>query len=144
MEFFDLGRTPGTSFTETLHKVIRQTKKRKREQPGLMMYAGMVPFIKKVSYERLRALCRKNHAKEIQRGMLFPILTNMGPLDPDLLTFDSQPIDAKLIVPAAIPPFFGIGVSGYKNTLTFTSAMYPGTRQKVLSLMRSMKHSISP
>jgi hypothetical protein len=52
-------------------------------------------------------------------------MTNLGPIPPDCVTFDSPPASAWLLCPPIFPPFFGFGISGYAGSLTFSAATYP-------------------
>jgi NRPS condensation-like uncharacterized protein len=75
---------------------------------------------------------------DIKARAVFPIVTNLGPLDHARLDFESSPLDARIMVPAAYPPFFGIGISGYRASLTVSAAAFPETRRQVNEILDSM------
>jgi NRPS condensation-like uncharacterized protein len=55
----------------------------------------------------------------IKIGILPPDITNMGLIGSKQLDFGSVHVDrAFLTAGVAFPPFFGMGVSGYRDSLT--------------------------
>jgi len=89
-------------------------------------------------YDAMCAFFLKQQEKDIRNKMIFPMITNLGPIDEEQLCFETPPVHARIMVPAVYPPFFGIGVSGFKNGLTVTAAAYPETRHKVDEILDAM------
>ncbi len=53
-----------------------------------------------------------------------PAFTNLGALDPVALDFESVSLkSARIVVPAAAPPFFVCGVSGFKGAMTLSAGV---------------------
>lgn len=63
------------------------------------------------------------------------MITNLGPIDEEQLRFETVPSQAQVMVPAVYPPFFGIGVSGFREGLTVSASAYPGTRTRVNGIL---------
>jgi len=68
----------------------------------------------------------------------FPIFTNLGPIEESRLVFDKKPINAWVIVPTGNPPFLGVGMSGYKGTLTLSAGTFKNTRDTVENMFDIM------
>jgi len=138
LEFLNVGVDPGNSLSETLGKVTSFTASRKRSWIGLNAHAGLGKLFARFRYDTLHSVFMRLQRADIKAGAVFPIVTNLGPLDHTRLDFESSPIDARIMVPAAYPPFFGIGISGYRDSLTVSAAAFPETRRKVNEILDSM------
>jgi NRPS condensation-like uncharacterized protein len=138
LEFVNLGTDPGKSFEDTVRKVTSFTRRRKQNWIGLSHYPAIMRFGSGVRYDKLRIFFTKLQEKDIKSRAIFPMFTNLGPIAPDRLRFDSPPVEARIMVPAGYPPFFGIGISGYNGGLTVSAAAFPETREKVNAILDSM------
>ena len=122
----NLGCDLGVDLDDTLKKVKAYVDRAKQSDMGLSYMlvdaslGSVTPFfvLRKIMaavVSRLKA--SKNFA---------PALTNLGPVKVELLDFGGFcPAEAEVIVPATGPPFFAIGLSGYKGGLTISAGYYP-------------------
>ncbi len=63
--------------------------------------------------------------RDRRRGTMPPVFTNMGPIDPLRLDFGAPAVDhAHLVVPAAYPDLFAIGLSGFRGRLSLTAGHF--------------------
>lgn len=138
MEICNLGADPGSSFEDTLHKIVAFTTRRKRSWIGLNLYAGLLRLMSGWSFQRMQHAFMQQHLKDQKNHAIFPIFTNLGPIDPQRLVFEQKPADVWVVVPAAFPPYFGIGLSGYEGSLTICAAAFPGSREVVDAILDYM------
>jgi NRPS condensation-like uncharacterized protein len=138
LEFLNIGVDPGENLSDTLGKVVAFTAARKRSWIGLSAHASFGKLLARIKYDTLHALFMRLQRADIKARAVFPIVTNLGPLDHARLDFESSPLDARIMVPAAYPPFFGIGISGYRDSLTVSAAAFPETRRQVNEILDSM------
>ena len=74
----------------------------------------------------------------VRAESVFPIFTNLGPIEDQRLVFDERPESACVIVPTGHPPFFAAGLSGYRGTLTLTAGTFAQTHRTVNRLFDIM------
>lgn len=138
IEVFDIGKKPGKEFEATLSKVVRFTRKRKNNWIGLNLHCGLINLFRTWSFSRMKRVFSAQQKKDMSAMAIFPVLTNMGTIEQKSVTFGSLPETAHTIVPAGIPPYFGIGISGYEGTLTISAAVYSETETVVSRLVGDM------
>ncbi len=122
----NIGTDPGHNFESTLARITFITRRQKAGwfglDPLIYSYLTCLPLVPdyfgKKSYQRMVQMGRKMRINP-------PALTNMGPIDPESVTFDTQPLNARLWPPPFYPPISGAGLSGYAGTLTLTTGVYP-------------------
>jgi NRPS condensation-like uncharacterized protein len=119
-----LGTDLGHDFASTLGKITAITRKRKQNFVGVdsllstLLLAGPLPH-------RWATNMMTRHVHRLNdQGNTADTLTNLGPIDPQDVTFDSKPAVARLLPPPVYPPHFLLGVSGYDGTLTLSSGVY--------------------
>lgn len=127
IELFDIGKNPGTTFGETVRKVVAFTSRRKKNWIGLNMHTGFFNILRGWPYSKLKRLFAKRQIVDMKEHAVFPLVTNLGEIDKKRVLFDVAPNAAYLIVPAAFPPYFGVGISGFDGTLTITTTAFPDT-----------------
>ncbi len=119
--FPDIGFDPGGSLEQTLRAIKQSIDAQKNEFFGLaylyLARISLLPYPYIVKRWMTRGIF-----KLFQRiGNIPPSLTNMGPIDAERLDFDGmRPERAELIVPASIPPFFILGMSGYRDGISLS------------------------
>lgn len=138
IEICKLGRDPGTDFSATLERVVAFTRRRKRSGFGLSMYFGPILLASVLDFSRLKALCAWQIRRGIANHALVPLFTNLGPVDDARLAFDASPQEAWVIVPTGYPPFFGVGMSGYKGSLTLSVGALPTSRATIETVFDRM------
>jgi len=124
-EVCELGTDPGKTFEDTLEKVVTFTRNRKKNWIGLNLFAG--PGL--LMFWRSRRTMAKIFARQMKmfakKNLMFPIFTNLGPMDDRRLVFDKKPpTSAWIVAPAGMPPFFGTGMSGYRGSLTLSAGTF--------------------
>ena len=121
----NLGRDPGEDLDQTLSKVKAFVDRRKENNIGLsfILVDGLMGYF--LPFGILRTMMRQIVEKITRSRNMAPALTNLGPIDADRLDFGGfQPAAAEVLVPPTCPPFFAIGLSGYKNSLTVSIGYY--------------------
>jgi NRPS condensation-like uncharacterized protein len=120
-EFINLGIDPGADFAATLDRIGAFMRRRKNNWPG-MSSVFILLLLNRTSYPRLKRFFESWKKKGSEWGNLPNTLTNMGPIEPESVTFDGlRPASAWLLTPPIYPPFFGAGLSGYAGTLTLSA-----------------------
>ncbi len=138
IEIVDLGRTQGMTIDTLRDRVAEITGKRKRNWIGLNLHAGLLNIMRPWSHEKMCGFFTRMQERDIRDMALFPVFTNMGCIERDHLVFGRAPVDAREFVPAAFPPCFGIGMSGFDGTLTISSAAFPATVERVDKILEEM------
>ena len=119
-----LGTDLGNDYASTLNKVVAITKKAKADFLGLEHSLLAWLFIRP-PYARVNWLLEYDHSQIAKKGNIANTLTNMGPIDPESVTFGVVPVSASMLVPPACSPYFAMGMSGYEGTLTLSAGVYP-------------------
>lgn len=125
LEYPHLDEDLGDTFDDTLRRIVAFTSRRKQNWIGMSLVMGGLPASKTLPYAWYRRLVGFLFATAINKRNHTPVLTNMGPIKPDWLTFDSPPRMARLLPPIVYPPMFGCGLSGYDGTLTLSIGFCP-------------------
>ncbi len=122
-----VGRELGERFGDTLGHVLRATARVKGPYLGLSwdllgLLLAMGP------HGAGRALFARSIRMEIGSGHMPLLVTNMGPIDDALLDRFGPPLrHAFLVCPPIREGVYGLGVSGFRGTLTLSTAASPGT-----------------
>jgi NRPS condensation-like uncharacterized protein len=120
-EFPNLGANLGKDFEETLSRVSLQLRRRKSRFPG-MPRASWISFFHIMSYSRLEGFFDRIMKITVKHRNFSDAFTNMGRIVPEDITFQGQsPAAAWLLTPAAYPPLFAFGMSGFAKTITLSS-----------------------
>lgn len=135
LEIIGLGKHPGANFNDTLDKIVSFTHARKKSWFGLHSYLGIIVFLSWWSYKKVAQFSQAIVKQMIVNKTLFPIFTNLGPIEESRLVFDKQPTSVIVLVPTGFPPFFGLGMSGYKGTLTLSAGTFKSTRTTVENML---------
>jgi NRPS condensation-like uncharacterized protein len=113
-----LGRTLGSTFDETLKRVVTVTNKRKRRNPGLAV-ALLTPKIAKGGLTDRRL----DRTRKMFEGAGVPVFTNVGRIEGERLSFAGQipsQVDSLSIKPRL--PRLVVCLSGYNGSLTLSVA----------------------
>jgi len=134
MEVISLKNCAGDNFLATLEQVVAFMEKRKSSYIGLSDLMGGIPIM--ILPDKLG---HKLYKKVVQQaGNIAPGLTNMGEIAIDAVTFDYPPDSARVIAPPYYPPYFLIGLSGYKDTLSLSSVVLPSHKDRVIRFLESV------
>ena len=137
MEVISLKNHIGNNFPATLERVVAFMEKRKSSYIGLSDLIGGLPMM--IMPDKLgHKLYKKLVQRAIDRGNMAPGLTNMGEIAIDAVTFDYPPDSAWLIAPPYYPPYFLIGLSGYKGTLSLSSFIRPAHKDRVTQFFENV------
>ncbi|MFH1887268.1 MAG: hypothetical protein ABIM40_11295 [Pseudomonadota bacterium] len=137
----NLEKDPGRDFGETLSRVKGILDQAKKNYIGLPLLFGGAASIWPMPFGLKRALIPKLILAGSRRNNHPPAFTNMGALDPELLSFGKPDLEgARLLVPASRPPFFVMGVSGFSGGLSLSAGVFessiPASRvEELFSLM---------
>lgn len=118
-EYPNLGEDPGADFLTTLERVSRFTQERKANWIGMSSFLGEMGLLMLVPRRILNFFFRRVSFDENSRNLL----TNMGPIDVESVTFDNPPAYAFMLVPPLYAPALGFGLSGYDGRLTLSTAV---------------------
>lgn len=136
-EFPNLGRNLGADFDTTLARIALITGRRKKNWIGLNM-SIVLPLLIALPHGWLMSILEKVASKFVMSGKFMPAFTNMGPIDPDSISFGKPPRRAWLLTPPPYPPNYVAGVTGYDGSLTLSAGAYPTARllaEKMFELM---------
>ena len=137
MEVISLKNDPGDSFLDTLERVVAFMERRKSNYIGLSDLIGSLPIMLLPDVWG-RKLYKRVVQRAINRNNIAPGLTNMGEIATDAVTFDFPPDSAWLFAPPYHPPYFLIGLSGYKGTLSLSSVVRSSHKDKVIQLFENV------
>jgi NRPS condensation-like uncharacterized protein len=129
-EFINIGRDLGDDFDSTLARVCAATRRRKASWLGLAD-VWLVPLFNRLPYRWLVKMAGKTIRQKSARKKLPNGITNVGPIQPQAVSFGGPPLKAWFLPPVVYPPFFGIHLSGYSGSLTISS----GFPQPILPLV---------
>jgi len=130
LEYQNLRTDLGVDFSSTLERVAANTKRRKASWLGLSDWVGGIPLFL-LPNDWGKGLYRKILQSAIDKRCGPPIMTNMGPISTECVTFDTPPRNAWLLPPPAYPPWFLCGLAGYEGTLSLSAGVYPYQRDIV-------------
>lgn len=121
----NLGVSRGNDLSDTLLMVKEQMDQTKKHYFGLGLLLGMQLSLIHCPFALKTYLARKLFAFGRKKGNSSPGLTNLGPIKKHKLQFDKlELLNAEILVPPAVPPFFFTGVSGFNGTLTFSGGFF--------------------
>lgn len=119
-----LDRDLGRNFSATLNKVTTATRLRKKSYFGLDYLVYGWPVLRYLPNCLTVAVIRKEIRDGRKLDNRVDGFTNMGTIDPAWVTFGSKPVKAHLLPPAAYPPYFVLGASGYNGELSLSISCY--------------------
>ncbi len=124
--FPNLGQDLGADLDQTLQRVKQHIDAHKKGDIGLsVMFVDRLLYLP-LPYIALRGLMNRIMNAIANTGNLVPVLTNLGPIDEESLDIGGvRPVAAEVLAPPIVPPFFGLGLSGYRGSLTLSCAIYP-------------------
>ncbi len=114
-----LARVPGETFENTLRRVGGALDILKSDSPGL----GGALYISlglKMGFSRIQQTFHEIREKGVKYGKSNPILSNIGLIDPRQLDFGVPVKDAYMLSPIVYAPGLLVGVSTFRETMTFT------------------------
>lgn len=135
MVYLGLGTDPGLSFEDAVARLAATSTSLKRRYIGLKelfskFLINLVPY--GVMEKKVRQLTEKSRSQPTKHTRSPPNLglTNMGPIDPAVVTLDRPPVNAVLLPPPIFPPGFTAGLSGYDGSLTLTAGTAVDNRER--------------
>jgi len=103
-EYLNLGEDPGPDLRTTLERVSQFSRERKSNWIGLSSFLGEIGLLLVLPSMPLNAIFRQiSHLRNARN-----LLTNMGPIDSDRVTFDYPPQRAFMLVPPLYAPAVGL------------------------------------
>jgi NRPS condensation-like uncharacterized protein len=130
VEILNFGNSHHHNFVESLKFITALSHRRKASWLGLNTYIGIFPIMKILSYRNLLKFMDNAIGFYQRNNLVQAALTNLGPIEPEKVSFDAPPVKACLIVPPVFPPLLGLGLSGYNGSLTLSAGVYPSSDQK--------------
>ncbi len=117
---------PGTDLDRTLVEVKRFIDDKKTKDMGLSFMLVDSLLTAPLPFVAFRALMKKIVDRIRLSENFPPALTNLGAVEEEALDFGGfHPISAEVLVPPTGPPFFALGLSGYKDCLTLSAGYDP-------------------
>jgi NRPS condensation-like uncharacterized protein len=112
-----ISREGDAGFDDTLIRVQQAMHPLKTNNPGL----GAAMLLELAFLPGFRPMQRRVSSPEDRLSQTHPNLSNFGVIDPQQVNFDPVPVtDAYLLSPVLYPPGFMLGVSTYRQTVTFS------------------------
>ena len=118
-----MGVDVGAGLAETLARVTAFSRARKASWIGLNGVAGTLPGLIFLPPAWLNALMRAISRFTLGTGNAPNTLTNLGPIEPEAVRFDTVPERAFLLAPPMYAPILGVGLSGYQGELSLSAAV---------------------
>ncbi len=143
--FVNLGYELGTSFKETLARVKKQIDKLKADYFGLSFIFGSYLNSLPYPFALARILLRKFFHRIQLSGNMPPGMTNMGTIDDRLLDFGNPRVStAMLATPASNPPMLVSGLTGFRDSLSFSIGFYESAvvRAKMEELFETVEREL--
>lgn len=119
-----LGTDLGHDFCATLNKITAITQKRKQNFVGVDSLLGLLLTLGPLPHRWASQLMARHTRQLDNQATTANTLTNLGPIAPQTVTFDTKPVMARILPPPVYPPYFLLGVSGYEGTLTLSTGVY--------------------
>jgi NRPS condensation-like uncharacterized protein len=115
------GREPVTVLEDTTVRVRDLMNRKKASYIGLGDYPFAALFFKGLPFSWSRKLLHRATDRYIRSGKVVPAITNLGVVRQQELVFGGPEVtDAFLAAPVIYPPMFAMGVSGFRESLTFS------------------------
>jgi NRPS condensation-like uncharacterized protein len=133
-----LGTDLGEDFSATLDRIASTTRRRKQNFVGVDTLMGILIGLGPLPNNWATKLVDRSYQRKIAKGSWAHAFTNMGPIDPGKVTFDTKPVAARLLPPPFYPPLFAVGASGYEGTLTLSTGIYASQRGLAESFLDAM------
>ena len=121
------------SFDETLSRLLMETRRIKRNYPGIKS-----AYLLELAHRKLRFKDACVHFQQRRKhisttGLCIPTLSNVGVITEKSTTFGSlEIVDCYLVGPAAFSPDLGIVTSTFNDTVTFAVNFFQSTMPKVI------------
>jgi len=129
----NIGSELGSTFEDTLMKVRDNMNARKDDFFGLGDMPLGIAIFKCLPFKWACALFQRAWGQMITTGILPPDFTNMGAIDPEQLDFGAPKVTATYLTAGrTFPPFFGMGLSGFRESLTLSVGFCQTAVQKPL------------
>jgi NRPS condensation-like uncharacterized protein len=129
-EFLKIMMSNG-DFIRDLQTVQQYMQSLKGNNPGLTSACAQ-EYLGKAGFEQARSITHQSMEKSIQYKVAIPILTNMGIIADDSKKFGSLiASDGYLVSPLMYSPGFMLGVSSFRDTLTWTVGFSEKSIEKV-------------
>jgi NRPS condensation-like uncharacterized protein len=133
-EHVNLGTHLGDDFSDTLAKVSAIIRSRKKSYIGLKEVC-LAPLASLIPYGRSVKLIAKNRRKQVLQKSFQDVLTNVGSISPECVTFDQPPIAARVLPHVLFPPPLSICLSGYAGSFTLATGAFQGSSPLVEQLL---------
>lgn len=129
--YTNIGQKLGATFDETTVKVRKDMNVMKSDYIGLGDYPLAVLCFKGLPFSCSRRLFLKVARRPIKTGNAPPVFSNLGIIDSEQLVFaDVAVTDAYLIGATFFPPFFGMALSTFRDSLTLSISFFKSTIKK--------------
>lgn len=133
-----LGTDLGHDFSSTLHKITAITQPRKENFVGVDYALATLLMLGPLPHRWATNMMIRHTQRLTEQGNTADTLTNLGPIDPQAVTFESKPSVARLLPPPVYPPHFLLGVSGYDGTLTLSTGIYAIQKDQAERFLEAM------
>jgi NRPS condensation-like uncharacterized protein len=118
------------AFTETLSKVVIETKKVKEQHLGLKNAIDCEMF-GNLGFKEADTLLKQIHEKVVQNRFSTPIFSNIGIVAEDIIEFGPiEVVDCYMMGPVQIPPGLLMVISIYNNQLTIAVKFFQSRLKK--------------
>ena len=123
--YTNIGQKLGATFDETTVKVRKDMNVMKSDYIGLGDYPPAALCFRGLPFSCSRRLFHKGVLRSTKTGNAPPVFSNGGIIDSEQLVFDDVAVtDAYLIGATFFPPFFGIGLSCFNESLTLSISFF--------------------
>ncbi len=135
----NVGNEIGSSFVETLNKVVKEINFKKQIHAEMFMLSPFLVLKKLIPYKKLKV-------QTMQRKMPpIPLVTNLGIIDPNDINFNNISIDYSYITGViSYEDYFTMAYSTFKNEITFSVGFKGGDLklQKANNFLNDLKSEL--
>lgn len=118
----NIGTNHGAAFGDTLVKVRDNMNALKADYIGLGDLPPGMAIFKCLPFRAAVAVFENVWGRMVTTGILPPDFTNMGVIDHERLDFGDSAVEAAFLTAGTtFPPFFGMGLSGFRESLTLSA-----------------------
>ncbi len=141
-EYPYLGHELVETLEDTLVRVASLTRVRKNRGIGLLLYLPILTTAW-MPYPWGRRWFRSSLGGKLFLRNYPPVLTNMGPITAEDVTFDTPAQSAYLLTPPIHRPLLGAGLSGYAGCLTLSGGTTPTGAPHLATLLDAVLEELS-
>jgi NRPS condensation-like uncharacterized protein len=131
MEVVDIGTDLDDDFDYTLKRISSFMQQSKAKWIGINDYIGLAPSSIFFPHDVMKSIMVRVVQTAVKVGQAPYVLTNMGAIEQEDVTFDMPPVEARLLPPVDYPPHIIVCFSSYNGSLTVSAGSWPCSKKQI-------------